>query len=359
MQGATRAIIVTAMIVLTVVSMWTTYVSLKDSILPEPTISVPLWEGHAWKCSVFALALSVAIGLMLFALKVAIIDEQKKLNIVGVVGLAVIAFISISFNMDVLYRTADREFFLRYSTARTRQAYEDFLMQADAALTERRDEIRREVASQQGELEAEVDGLREAPEGYGPKARQEDYRLRLLEKTSEVDLTTLNETIALKGEADTLLRERSPQSIDEIQAMQNDLRVILKDVGARAGIPLPEPVQLESPLFAVFQRLFDFKTVGLKEIFFLLIAIFLDLGDIIGYSLVPNRPERKRKRLAREILEEELGLPGPEFVTRPQLTTDSPGFIAEEGDSFEQGPPEALAEPTASRRPRAVRFRRR
>ena len=32
--------------------------------------------------------------------------------------------------------------------------------------------------------------------------------------------------------------------------------------------------------------------VGMKEVFFLTIAIFLDLGDIIGYSLVPNRRKR-------------------------------------------------------------------
>ena len=106
------------MVMLTLASMCTTYISVNDSILPEPKVTIPLWNDMTWDCSVLALALSVGIGLMLLALKLAIIDEQKRLSPLGLIGLCLLAFISISFNMDVLYRTADKDFFLDYSKNR-------------------------------------------------------------------------------------------------------------------------------------------------------------------------------------------------------------------------------------------------
>ena len=109
-----RTVFFLAMFLLGAVSMWTTYQSLHDSILPKPTVQIALSENFVWDCSIFALMLSVAIGMMLFALKIAIVDEEKRLNIFGVLGLTVIGFISIAFNLDVLYRTADRDFFIRY-----------------------------------------------------------------------------------------------------------------------------------------------------------------------------------------------------------------------------------------------------
>lgn len=360
MEITIRSIILVAMVLLTIVSMWTTYVSLHDSVLPEPAVNVPLGGERVWACSVFALALSVAIGLMLFALKLAIIDEQKRLNVLGVIGLIIIAFISISFNMDVLYRTADRDFFLRYSNSRMRSVYEEYLADAQAALAQKRDTIRREIAAQQGELEAEIEGLREAPAGYGPLAKREDYRLTVMEKTSEVDLKAVEEALVIKEQADELLRTRTPESIDEVQALQDDLRVVIKDVGARAGVPLPEPVRLENPLFAVFQKLFDFKTVGIKEIFFLLLAILLDLGDIVGYSLVPNKPKSKARLAVLDAGADDVA--GPEFITSlgrkhieesaemPQI--EGPGADADE--DLAPGGRQRGAGP-----PRAIRFRRR
>ncbi|MDQ1257949.1 MAG: hypothetical protein QG656_2557, partial [Candidatus Hydrogenedentes bacterium] len=184
MQHTSHAIILVAMILLTIVSMGTTYISLTDSILPEPVINIPFTPNTVWECSIFALALSVAIGLMLFALKLSIVDGHKKLNIFGLLGMFIIAFISIAFNMDVLYRTADKEFFIRYSNSKMRSVYETYLAEAESTLTEKRTEIRRELAKQQGELEAEIEGLRADPEGYGRKAKEEDYRLTLLEKTT-------------------------------------------------------------------------------------------------------------------------------------------------------------------------------
>lgn len=315
MEITTRSILLFAMILLTVVSMWTTYESLKDSILPEPTIAIPITGNLVWECSIFALALSVAIGLMLYALKLAIIDEQKRLNIFGLAGMFVVAFISISFNMDVLYRTADRQFFVRYSNTHMRSAYETFLADAQKALTDRKNTIRRDVAKQQGELEAEIEGLRQAPAGYGQRAKQEDYNLTVLEKTSEIDLQSVEDALAAKEKADQLLLTSVPKTIEDVQTLQDNLRVAVKDVSALSGIPIPEPVELQTPLFAVFNRLFDLKTVGTKELFFVLIAIFLDLGDIIGYSMIPSHPKKRKRETV--YLENIPPVRGPEFVAGP------------------------------------------
>ncbi|HEO71610.1 MAG TPA: hypothetical protein ENN80_10130 [Candidatus Hydrogenedentes bacterium] len=366
MENTTRAIILTAMVIMTIVSMCTTYMSLKESVLPDPTVDIPIGTERVWSCAFLALGLSVAIGLMLFALKIAIVDEQKRLNAVGVVGLIIIAFISITFNMDVFYRVADREFFLDYSNNRMRSVYEHFLSEAQALLTQRRDTVRREIASQQGELEAEIEGLRQAPEGYGPRARQEDYRLKLLEKTAEVELATVEEALDVKTQADALLRRSSPQTIEEIHKLQEELRVIVKDLGALANLRVPDPVKLENPLFAVFQRLFDFKTVGFKEILVLLMAIFLDLGDIVGYSLVPNK---KKKPVAAHV-EAELPphLRGPEFIPErgdevsqpvPRKPAARAGAATQHtSEGTGQGPPQPPLPPPQGA-PQAIRFRRR
>jgi hypothetical protein len=276
--------------------MWTTYASLRDSILPEPELTFRFFNGFVWDCSIIALALSVAIGLMLFALKMAIIDGHKRLNVVGIIGMTVVAFISITFNMDVLYRTADREFFLNYSASTMRGVYEDHLAKVQAQLVEKRDTIQKDIAKQEGELESEIKGFRTAPSGYGPIAKQEAHDLTVLQKTGAVELETANTALSKIDEANSLLRTSFPQSISDVEQLQNQLRVLVRDVTAMAGMPMPEPVRMENPLFAVITRLFDWKTVGLKEIFFLAIAIFLDLGDIIGYSMVPNKMREPKRR---------------------------------------------------------------
>lgn len=319
-QSNTRFVIFIAMVLLTVVSMWTTYVSLRDSILPEPLLPLPLGEGFVWQCSIFALALSVAIGLMLFALKIAIIEGEKRLGVLGLLGLCVVGFISISFNMDVLYRTADRDFYLRYSTDKMRSVYEQYLAEVQTALSAKRDELLKKVALQQGELESEIKGVRQAPSGYGPRAKEEEYALTLLEKSSEVDLASIEAAIKSKEEADALLRQSVPENINDIQKLQNDLRVLARNAGAAAGLPLPTPVKTESPLFAVFAKLFDFKNVGIKEIFFLIIAVFLDLGDIVGYSLVPSA-KKKRTPLPANV---RVLADSPEYVPAPPLELEEP-----------------------------------
>jgi len=317
MKVFTRAILVVAMIILGIVSMWTTYQSLHDSILPAPVVQIRFSEDTVWDCSVFALALSVAIGLMLYALKLAIIDEQKRLNVLGVIGLTVVGFISISFNMDVLYRWSHQTFFVNYSASRVKSAYEDYLTQTQQALIDKRDELLKQVAKQEGELDAEIKGLREAPAGYGAIAKSEDYELTLLQKTTAVELKTIEEALAKKQEADALLANSMPGSIEEVEKLQHELRVLVKDVGSVSGKSLPEPVKLESPLFAVFRKLFDWDQVGLEEIFFVLLAFFLDLGDIIGYSLVPAA--RKKPRLA------------PLAAAEP--VTDLPDFLKPKAES--------------------------
>ena len=287
MGGVSKGSIFLAMVLLTIVSMWTTYASLQDSILPEPRVAIPITETLTWDCSIFALGLSVAIGLMLFALKLSIIDGQKRLNIVGIVGMTIVASISITFNMDVLYRVGDKEFFLRHSTAKVKSTYDAYLAEVRTNLLDKKQLAEKTIARQAGELESEIRGLREAPAGYGTKARAEDHRLTVLAKEMEVEVIAVDEALAAQEGADTLLASSQPKSIEEIQVLQDELRVAVKNAGALAGVALPAPVSLENPLFAVFERLFDFDTVGWKEIFFLGLAFLIDLGDIIGYSLVP------------------------------------------------------------------------
>jgi len=290
-----RIIFCIAMVLLTVVSIYTTYASLTDSILPEPKVAIPITEGVIWECSVMAFGLAMAIGLMLFALKLAIIGGDKRLNLLGVLGMTVMSFISIAFNVDVLYRTADREFYLRYSNDRMRSAYEKFLGEAQGVLSERKTELLRSIAKQEGELDSEVKGLRKAPAGYGTNAKEEDYKLNVLQKTAQVDLQAVEEALETKKEADTLLRNAVPQKLEDIDKTQAELRVIVKDLSGASGVPMPELVKTDNPLFAVFEKLFDYKSVGFKEIFILITAFLLDLGDIIGYTMVPGRKKEKKE----------------------------------------------------------------
>lgn len=308
MQAFVKLMFSIAMLILGTVSICTTYISLNDSILPEPKIAIRLTPDFVWNCSILALGMSVAIGLMLIAIKMAVIDGHKRLNVFGIIGLTLIAFISISFNLDVLYRWADQDFFINYSNNRMKSAYEDYLVQAQGELTNRRGTLRKEVAKQEGELDAEIRGLREAPEGYGRLAKQEDYRLTVLQKTNEVEIQAIDEAMAQVQQADALLASTTPEDINAIEQLQHEIRVAVKDVAAACGIPLPAPVKLESPLFAVFAKLFDLRSVGVKEIFVLIIAFLLDLGDILGYSLVPNRKRDARGRRGQVLadLDDEL-----------------------------------------------------
>jgi hypothetical protein len=321
MGGISKGAIFLAMVILTLVSMWTTYASLQDSILPEPVVAIPLTESFTWNCSIFALGLSVAIGLMLFALKLAIIDEQKKLNFMGIVGLTIVAFISITFNMDVLYRVGNQDFFLRHSTAKVKSSYGTYLGEVRTQLLEKKQSAERSLARQEGELESEIRGLREAPAGYGQRARSEDHRLTVLAKEVAVEITAIDEALAEQAAADTLLSESRPASIAEIEVLQDTLRVEAKNVGALAGVPLPAPVSLENPFFAVFERLFDLETVGWKEIFFLILAFLIDLGDIIGYSLVPAAVASSKPQDPFDVTRLPTRLPnrGPERIPEEYL----------------------------------------
>ena len=379
MKLFTRAIFIVAMIILGIVSMWTTYQSLHDSILPAPLVKIRFSETVVWDCSIFALGLSVAIGLMLDALKLAIIDEQKRLNLFGVLGLTVVAFISIAFNMDVLYRTANKSFFLNYSTSRVKTAYENYLVDTQRTLGERRDELLKKVARQEGELDAEVKGLRQAPAGYGSIAKSEDYALTLLQKETAVELETVQAALVKKQEADALLSNSIPATLDEVEKLQHELRVLVKDVGAVSGKPLPEPVQLESPLFAVFRKLFDWNQIGFEEVFFVLLAFLLDLGDIVGYSLIPNA--RKKPRLAPLTELPDFLKPAPALPAALATLPPKPEYdpiipeTAEVALPPEQGAPEAGAaeivpqegaapegpevESESRRARRAITFRRR
>ena len=329
MKGSTRAALYCAMVLFTIVSMWTTYKSLSDSILPGPAFDIPLGGGVVWEnCATMALLLSVAIGLMLFALKLAIVDGQKRLNLFGLAGLTIIAAISICFNMDVLYRTADKEFFLRQSDQNMRSVYENYLADVQAKLGSRKEELLKTVAKQEGELESEIRGLRQKPAGYGSEARKEDYELTLLSKQAEVELVSINAALVAKQEADALLNGTQITSLDDIHQLQEKLRVVVKDLGAEAGIALPIVVKQEMPFMLVFEKLFDFRNVGPMEVLILFLAFLLDLGDIIGYSLIPNKPPKSVARPAWATTPEHLST-GPEIVRR----SPEPAFLESGGHS--------------------------
>lgn len=366
MGNLPRFIFFIAMIMLGIVSMWTTYMSLHDSILPTPVVNIPFSPTLIVPCSIFALALSVAIGLMLFALKMSIIDEQKRLNIVGVIGMTCVAFISIAFNIDVLYRTADHDFFQRFSTTRMKTVYEDYLTQVQGTLNERRQAALMVVATQEGELESEVKGLREKPAGYGPVAKNEDHYLTVLKHTSEVDLKNLDEAFVAKQKADELLATTKPQTINEIDDLQHQLRVVVKDLGAIAGVPLPEPVRFESPIFAVFTKLFDFKQIGLMEIFIVIVGFMLDLGDIIGYTLIPTRRKRTPAfalaALGAPTVSAYPALPGPEVIPSPSGSSDVSDAEDVDAQEADAAVPQAAVSPglrfSRRRTKRPMRFGR-
>jgi hypothetical protein len=285
-------------------------------VLPEPSVTIPITENVTWDCAYLALMISAGIGLMLFALKVAIIDEQKRLTLTGVLGLLIIAFISVSFNMDVFYRAANRDFYIHFTSAEMKRVYADYLAEVDAKLSTRKTELLKLVAKQEAELESEIRGIREAPEGYGPKAKSEEYKLTLLQKEAEVELQALEEVRASRLRANELLVE-SPLDLAGVETLQGELQAALKDLGAKAGIPLPEPYRAQNQLFVVFAKLFDFRNSNFMEIcmslLIMALALLLDLGDIIGYSMVPDEPGGKR---TRKRVDYDAYL-GPEVVPAP------------------------------------------
>lgn len=319
----TKFLILIAMIMFTIASMVTTYISLSLSVLPEPSVVIPITEDVQWDCAWLALLLAVGIGLMLFALKVAIIDEQKRLNVLGIIGLTIVAFISISFNMDVFYRAANKDFYIRYTSTQMKKVYADYVADVQEKLSEKKTQLLKQVAKQEGELESEIRGLREDPEGYGPKAKREDYQLTLLQKETEVEIRALEEAQAAKEKADALLAQ-NPQDLDEVEALQGELQAVVKDMGAKAGVPLPEPYRARNQLFVVFAKLFDFRNSDFMEICMALLimalAFLLDLGDIVGYSMVPDDPNAKR---ARKHIDYER-YTGPEIIPAPSRKTFLP-----------------------------------
>jgi hypothetical protein len=367
MNAITRLCIYFSMSILTVVSIATTYISLKDSILPEPVLPIRLSSSFVWECALLAFGLSLAIDLLLYALKVSVIEGQKRLNLLGFLGMTILASVSIVFNIDVLYRTADRQFYMEYSTDKVKDQYATYFATVQTALIEKRTAILRDVARQEGELESEIKGLRKAPEGYGTLAKQEDYQLTVMKKEAEVNLKPVEDAIATRAEADTILATSNPTTIDEVYQLQSQLRVIAQSIGAVSGVSLPHPVKLDNPLFMVFEKLADWRSIGMKEIILILIAFLIDLGDIVGYVLIPNKkPESKRAN------EDELpsnfrvlpDLPGPRPVEPrdPALAESSTGEMVPAAAAVNESGPVTVLPPDSEQyepRPRrSLRFRR-
>ena len=255
---------------------------------------------------------------------------------------------------------------MEYSTDKVKNQYASYFANVQSALVEKRTTILRDVAKQEGELESEVKGLRRAPEGYGTMAKQEDYQLTVLKKTSEVDLKPVEEAIAARTEADTLLASANPTTIDEVYQLQGQLRVIAKNVGAVSGISLPAPVKLDNPLFTVFEKLADWHTIGIKEVILLLIAFLIDLGDIVGYVLIPNRKNPAPRSDADQLPSNFRvlpGLPGPRPIESAQqaLAESSGDMMVPAAAVNESGPVTVLppdAEQYEPRSRRSLRFRR-
>ncbi|MBM3290455.1 MAG: hypothetical protein FJY92_09910 [Candidatus Hydrogenedentes bacterium] len=239
-----------------------------------------------------------------------------------------------------------------------RTAYEDYLATAQTKLNERRQELEKQVAKQEGELESEIKGLREKPAGYGNEARKEEYHLTLLQKTSEVELQSIVAAQERKQEVDAVLAQASVAKLEDVTKLQDDVRLKIKDFAAAVGTPMPPAVKLESPLFAVFQKLFNFRTAGPLEYLILALAFLLDLADIIGYSLVPTKKEKKSPAIWAAVPEH---LPGPEVITSPtpaamvvESAVDADSLLANSGtdDLF----PAIAPSPRPRRKP--FRFRR-
>lgn len=242
------------MVLLTSVSIWANYASLSTSVLPEPRVPVPLPTGGTWECTVVALVLAVALGLMLFALKLTILDEDRRLNGAGALGVIVILLLSVAFNADVLYRVADKDFYPRHAMAQTAAAYSAHLERIAAD---------------------------------NPTA----------------------ETAAAVDKARRLFLAAAPEDMEEVAAIEQTVRTAL----TQAGIdPPPEPTHLDSPLFAVLAHITNVQSLGVQDWFLLLLALFLDLGDLIAYRLLPAR--RMADPLPRKPLQ---ARPAPEHVDEP------------------------------------------
>ena len=140
--------------------------------------------------------------------------------------------------------------------------------------------------------------------------------MTLLQKEAEVELRALDEVQSSRQHANELL-VKSPQDLAGVEALQGELQAALKDLGAKAGIPLPEPYRAQNQLFVVFAKLFDFRNSSFMEIcmslLIMALALLLDLGDIIGFSMVPDEPGGKRTRKHVDY-DEYLG---PEIVPAP------------------------------------------
>ncbi len=343
MRFLTRAIVVVAMIGLTVVSIWTSYASLHDSVLPAPDIPIRLPNGVLWECSLFALILSVALGLLLLALKLAMIEGAKRVTLAGFLGLAIVASLSIAFNVDVLYRWANPDFYLNYSHDRLREAYDPFLAEVSAALESRREARLPEAMRPGAALDAPTEGLQ-------PGA-------------SEANAAASEGAFAPLREFEELLRGPLSPSAEELDALQARLRVAADDLSTQLNLPRPEAPEIRKPLFAVFDTLIDGRGIGAMEVLILLLAVVLDLGDVVGFSLIPTRP-RTRRAADPDFLEPDFPplTPAP-VVRRPIEHREEP--LPEEDpfpeDPFEERLPAVAPEPSGPPRhgPRPVRFHRR
>jgi hypothetical protein len=339
MSVIARAMVYLALTMFSVVSMWMTYASLHDSILLKPEVSIPLWNGVVWQCSVFALLISMAIGLMLFALKLTIIEGQRRLNLFGFVGLLLVASISIVFNVDVLYRVANPTFYERHAYNAVRSVYDAYLTDVQAELPSRRDPQPTEPVSLEAGLDAEREGLGEDPAGLGAQEG-------------------IDPALAAREKVEALLAKSMPDTVEGVAAWQEEIRAAAKPLGELAGKPLPPAARVETPLSAVFANLMDWQKLGFMEVFILALAVLLDLGDIVGYSLIPNQPKKRRSALPAmpEFDMPEMAVLPP--TDRIKKENPPPESLEDSFDPFEPRA-QAASSPRTGPPPRPLRLRRR
>ena len=116
-----------ATLALTALSIWANYVSLSASVLPLPTIALSLFTGATWQCSLPALGLAIAIGLLLLAIKVNAAGCGKSVGFAGYCAFAVVACFSILFNVDAIYRMTQEGYDLQLANQQTTAVFGPYM----------------------------------------------------------------------------------------------------------------------------------------------------------------------------------------------------------------------------------------
>jgi hypothetical protein len=134
MRRLSITLLSTATLALTALSIWANYVSLSSSVLPKPTFTLSLVTGAPWHCSLPALGLAMAIGLLLLAIKVSAAGQDRSIGITGYCAFAVVASFSILFNMDAIYRVAQNTYDLQLANQQPTAVFGPYMVALSIAV---------------------------------------------------------------------------------------------------------------------------------------------------------------------------------------------------------------------------------